>query len=66
LSLVVSLVRVVIDLALNFTIYFSKLINIVCTFKDYLGPLAAYAQAADINLVEKTVVSAYANVLDFS
>jgi hypothetical protein len=45
--------------------YSSKLINIVCTFKDYLGPLAAYAQAADIDLVEKTVVSAYANVLDF-
>jgi hypothetical protein len=46
--------------------YFSKLINIVCTFEDYLGPLAAYAQAADIYLVEKTVVSAYANVLEFS
>jgi hypothetical protein len=64
-SLVVGSVRVVIDLALNFTMYFSKLINIVCTFKDYLGPLAAYAQAADINLEEKTVVSAYANVLEF-
>jgi hypothetical protein len=66
LSLVVGSVRVVINLALNFTMYFSKLIDIVCTFKDYLGPLAAYAQAADIYLVEKTVVSAYANVLEFS
>jgi hypothetical protein len=46
--------------------YFSKLINIVCTFKDYLGPLAAYAQAVDIDLVERIVVSTYANVLDFS
>jgi hypothetical protein len=64
-SLVVGSVRVVIDLALNFTMYFSKLIDMVCTFEDYLGPLAAYAQAADINLVEKTVVSAYANVLEF-
>ncbi len=64
-SLVVGSVRVVIDLALNFTMYFSKLIDMVCTFEDYLGPLAAYAQAADIDLVEKTVVSAYANVLDF-
>jgi hypothetical protein len=65
LSLVVGSVRVVIDLALNFTMYFSKLIDMVCTFEDCLGPLATYAQAADIDLVEKTVVSAYANVLDF-
>ncbi|RAR13708.1 ankyrin repeat-containing protein [Stemphylium lycopersici] len=64
-SLVVGSVRVVIDLALNFTMYFSKLIDMVCTFEDYLGPLAAYAQAADIDLVERTVVSAYANMLDF-
>ncbi|KAH9862833.1 hypothetical protein J1614_010926 [Plenodomus biglobosus] len=64
-TLVVGSVRIVIDLALKFTMYFSKLIDMLCTFEDYLGPLAAYAQAADIDLVEKTVVSAYANVLDF-
>ena len=64
-SLVVGSVRVVIDLALNFTMYFSKLLDMVCTFEHYLGPLEAYAQAADIDLVEKTVVSAYANVVDF-
>lgn len=65
-SLVVGSVRVVIDLALKFTMYFSKLTDMVCTFEDYLGPLAEYAKAADINLVEMTVVKAYANVLDFS
>jgi hypothetical protein len=30
--------------------FFSKLINMVCTFEDYLGPLAAYAQASDVDL----------------
>ncbi|KAF2805686.1 uncharacterized protein BDZ99DRAFT_109722 [Mytilinidion resinicola] len=64
-SLVVGSVRVVIDLALKFTMYFSRLTDMICTFEDYLGPLAEYAHAADINLVEKTVVNAYANVLDF-
>jgi len=64
-SLVVGSVRVVIDLALKFTMYFSKLIDMICTFEDYLGPLAEYAKAADISYVETTVVNAYANVLDF-
>jgi hypothetical protein len=64
-SLVVGSVRVVIDLALKFTMYFSRLTDMICTFEDYLGPLAEYAKAADIDLVESTVVNAYANVLGF-
>ncbi|OAG06012.1 ankyrin [Paraphaeosphaeria sporulosa] len=64
-SLVVGSVRVVIDLALKFTMYFSKLSDMICTFEDYLGPLAEYGKAADISLVETTVVNAYANVLGF-
>jgi hypothetical protein len=64
-SLVVGSVRIVIDLALKFTMYFSKLTDMICTFEDYLGPLAEYAKAADIDLVESTVVNAYANVLSF-
>jgi hypothetical protein len=63
---VVGAVRIVIDLALKFTMFFSRLANIVCTFKDFLAPLAEYAQAADITLVEKIVVDAYANILTFS
>jgi hypothetical protein len=64
-SLVVGSVRIVIDLALKFTMYFSKLTDMICTFEDYLGPLAEYAKAADIDVVETTVVNAYANVLSF-
>lgn len=65
-SLVVSSVRVVINLGLKFTMYFSKLTDMICTFNDYLGPLAEYSKAADISLVGTTVVNAYANVLSFS
>jgi hypothetical protein len=64
-SLVVGAVRIVIDLALTFTIFFGKLTDMVCTFEDYLGPLVVYARAADIELVEKAVVSIYVNILDF-
>lgn len=64
-SLVVGAVRIVIDLALQFTTFFSRLTEMICIFKDYLEPLTEYAKAADIELVEKSVVNAYANVLDF-
>ena len=65
-SLVVGLVRVVINLTLKFIIYFSKLTNIIYTFKDYLGPLVEYVKLVDINLIETTVVNTYINVLSFS
>jgi hypothetical protein len=64
-ALVVGSVRVVIDLALKFTMYFSRLSDMICTFEDYLGPLAEYAHAADIKLVEETLVNAYMNMLLF-
>ncbi|KAJ4322889.1 hypothetical protein N0V94_002151 [Neodidymelliopsis sp. IMI 364377] len=63
-ALVVGSVRVVIDLALKFTLYFSRLTDMLCIFEDYLGPLADYAKAADTVLVEKTVVNAYANIVN--
>ncbi|KAH8726167.1 hypothetical protein GQ44DRAFT_187871 [Phaeosphaeriaceae sp. PMI808] len=63
--LVVGAVRIVIDLALQFTIFFSKLTEMIYKFEDYLGPLAEYAKAADIELVEKSVVNAYVNLLNF-
>ncbi|PSN60762.1 hypothetical protein BS50DRAFT_639822 [Corynespora cassiicola Philippines] len=64
-SLVVGAVRIVIDLALNFTIFFGKLADMICAFEDYLGPLEAYTHVADVDLVEKTVVKIYGNILDF-
>jgi hypothetical protein len=64
-ALVVGSVRIVIDLALKFTLYFSRLTEMICTFEDYLAPLEEYAKSADINLVESTLVNAYAKVLEF-
>jgi hypothetical protein len=64
-ALVVGAIRIVINLALKFTTFFSRLTDMVCTFEDYLGPLEEYAKTADIELVQKTVVNVYANVLDF-
>jgi hypothetical protein len=63
--LVVGAVRMVIDLALNFVTFFSRLTDMVCTFEDYLGPLAEYAKSADIELLRRPLCKAYASILDF-
>ncbi|KAF2994958.1 hypothetical protein E8E13_002790 [Curvularia kusanoi] len=65
-SLVVGSVRIVIDLALRFSLYFVKLTNMICEFEEYLSLLEQYAKAADIAIVERTVVNAYATLIEFS
>lgn len=64
-ALVVGAVRIVIDLALHFTTFFSRLTDMLCNFEDYLGPLAVYGQTADSEILELAVVDAYTSVLDF-
>jgi len=64
-SLVVGAIRIVIDLALKFTTFFSRLTDMICIFQDYLAPLEKYAEVADIKMVEDFVVKAYANILQF-
>jgi hypothetical protein len=65
-SPVIGAVRIVIDLGLQFTEFFSRLTDMVCEFEDYLRPLAEHSRAADVELVESAVVNVYVNILDFS
>ncbi len=65
-SLVVGAVRIVIDLAIDFVTFFSKLTDMLCQFEDYLRPLAEYAKASeDFELVQETVANVYGDLLDF-
>lgn len=64
-SIVVGAVRIVIDLALKFTTFFSRLTEMICTFENYMKPLAEYTKAADIELIKDSVVNIYTNVLNF-
>lgn len=64
-SLVVGAVRIVIDLALKFTTFFSRLTEMICTFEDYLKPVAEYAKAGDIEIIKEPVVNIYTNMLNF-
>lgn len=65
-SLVVGAVRIVIDLAIDFMEFFSKLADMLCQFEDYLEPLAVLMEAApDSMLVLKTVTDVYVDLLDF-
>ena len=65
-SLVVGAVRIVIDLAIDFVTFFSRLTDMLCEFEDYLKPLAEYAKASeDFALVQETVANVYGDLLDF-
>jgi hypothetical protein len=65
-SLVVGAARIVIELALKYAMFFTKLADMVSTLQDLLLPLGEYAKSvADIERVGNTVANAYANILKF-
>jgi hypothetical protein len=64
-SLVVGAARIVIDLALKYAMFFTRLAGMISTLQDLLLPLGEYAKTADIEHVGNTVASAYANILEF-
>jgi hypothetical protein len=64
-SLVVGAARIVIDLALKYAMFFTRLADMISTLQDLLLPLGEYAKTADIEHVGNTVASAYANMLEF-
>jgi len=65
-SLVVGAVRIVINLAIDFVTFFSKLTDMICQFEDYLGALAEYAKAPqDLSLVQDGVANIYGDLLCF-
>jgi ankyrin repeat domain-containing protein 50 len=65
-AIVVGGVRVVIDLAVRFITFFTKLSDMLCRFGDFLQPLTEYAKAAQReDLVLKTLAAVYGDLLQF-
>lgn len=65
-AIVVGGIRIVIDLAIDFAKFFSKLTDMLCQFEDYLEPLAKVAQVCqDFTLVQETLANVYGDILDF-
>ncbi|KAJ6267202.1 hypothetical protein PSV08DRAFT_412143 [Bipolaris maydis] len=65
-SPVIGALRVIIDIGLEFSKFFTRLTDMICEFEDYLVPLSEHSQAADIELVESAVVNVFTNILEFS
>lgn len=57
--------KIVIELALTFTTFFSKLSDMICRFQDFMEPLLVYAQVKN-KLVEEAIVKVYIAMLEFS
>lgn len=65
-ALVVGAVRIVIDLAINFVAFFSKLSDMLCQFQDYLEVLPEYAKASENDrLRQESIAKVYGDLLDF-
>ncbi|KAL9118052.1 MAG: hypothetical protein Q9187_005405 [Circinaria calcarea] len=64
--LVVGAVRIVIDLAVKFITFFSRLTEMVSCLADHLGNLKEYAKAAQgSKLLQTTLASVYGDLLAF-
>ena len=65
-ALVVGGVRIVIDLAIKFVDFFSKLSDMLCQFQDYLEFLPEYAKASgNDELRQESIAKVYGDLLDF-
>lgn len=65
-SIVVGAVRVVIDAAIDFVGFFSKLSEMLDCFSGFLGPLAKYAASAkDDKLIQESLINIYLDLLNF-
>jgi hypothetical protein len=63
-SIIVGAVRVVIDLAVNFVKFFTRLSEMLSRFGDFLGPLTEYAKASEQKiLVRDTLANVYGDLL---
>lgn len=65
-ALVVGAVRIVIDLAIDFVTFFSKLSDMLCQFQDYLEVLSRYAKTSENDcLAQESIAKVYGDLLDF-
>jgi ankyrin repeat domain-containing protein 50 len=65
-AIVVGGVRTVIDLAVHFITFFTKLSDMLCSFSDHLKCLAEYAKASlQEELLLETLASVYGDLLQF-
>jgi ankyrin repeat domain-containing protein 50 len=65
-AIVVGGVRLVLSIALNFAVFFTKLSDMFCRLGDFLAPLAEYAKASHREeLVLQALANVYGDLLKF-
>lgn len=65
-SIVVGAIRVVLDVAIGFVEFFSKLADMICRLGDFLEPLAEYAKAPpEQKVLHEALAAAYGDLLKF-
>lgn len=64
-SIVVGSLKLIVDVALGFSKFFSKLIDMLDRLTGFLAPLERYAEQFDLANVGTALVDVYGDILDF-
>jgi len=64
-SIAVGGVKLIVDIAMGFTKFFGKLVDMFDRLSDIMAPLERYAERLELPIVKDALVNVYGDVLDF-
>jgi hypothetical protein len=64
-SIAVGGVKLIVDIAIGFTNFFGKLVDMFGRISDIIAPLERYAERYELSIVRDALVNVYGDVLDF-
>lgn len=64
-SIAVGGVKLIVDIAMGFTRFFGKLVDMFGRISDIIAPLERYAERYELSIVRDALVNVYGDVLDF-
>jgi len=64
-SIAVGGVKLIVDIAMGFTKFFGKLVDMLDRLSDIMAPLERYAERLELSIVRDALVNVYGDVLDF-
>jgi len=64
-SIAVGGVKLIVDIAMGFTTFFGKLVDMFDRLSDIMAPLERYTKRLELSIVRDALVNVYGDVLDF-
>lgn len=64
-SIAVGGVKLIVDIAMGFTKFFDKLVDMFDRLSDIIAPLERYAERLELPIVKDALTNVYGDILDF-